>query len=107
MTEATLLLRDLPLGSVSLVELDSEPIAVAHTEEGVFAIADTCSHAEVSLAEGELRGCLLECWMHGSAFDVRTGVPTTPPAIQPVKTYHVQITGEGDSAVVHVTEKDA
>lgn len=107
MTEATLALSQLPLGKVAVVDLAGEPVAVAHTAEGIFAIADTCSHAEVSLAEGELSGCLLECWMHGSAFDLRTGEPTTPPAIRPVETFNVKVVGSGADAVIHVTPKEA
>ena len=107
MSSATLVAANLPIGAVKLVHLDDEPVAVAHTEDGVFAIADTCSHAEVSLSEGELSGCLLECWLHGSAFDVRTGMPTSPPANRPVKTYAVTIEGEGDNAVYRVSEKES
>lgn len=107
MSEATLALSQLPLGKVAVVDLDGEPVAVAHTTEGIFAIADTCSHAEVSLAEGELAGCLLECWMHGSAFDVRTGEPTSPPAIRPVATFNVNVVGSGADAIIHVTPKEA
>lgn len=95
-------LSDLAVGQVIKFDLDGLDIAVAHTPEGVFAIEDTCSHAEVSLAEGELNGCFLECWMHGSAFDMRTGVPSTPPAIKPVSTFPVVIKGEGQDAVIAI-----
>jgi 3-phenylpropionate/trans-cinnamate dioxygenase ferredoxin subunit len=95
-------LSDLPLGSVIKFDADGLDVAIAHTEEGVFAIEDTCSHAEVSLAEGELNGCFLECWMHGSAFDLRTGIPKTPPAIKSVETFPVMIQGEGQDAVITI-----
>jgi len=107
MSNAQLLLADLPIGSVRVVEVAGEPVAVANTDQGVFAIADTCSHAEVSLAEGELNGCLLECWMHGSAFDLRTGQPTSPPAVRPVATYHVSVVGEGADAIINISPKEA
>ncbi len=95
-------LSEIPLGSVKAFELDYDTIAVAHTAEGIFAISDVCSHAEVSLSEGELSGCMLECWMHGSAFDVRTGVPSGPPANRPVATYPVRIVGETENATIEV-----
>lgn len=99
---AVLPLHDLPVGSVCKVEVEGREIALANTVEGVFAIDDVCSHAEVSLSEGELNGCMLECWMHGSAFDMRTGIPQTPPANQPVQTFPVIIQGEGDDAVIAI-----
>ena len=40
----------------------------------------------------------MECWLHGSCFDVRTGEPTGPPATVPVPTYPVKI--EGDDVYV-------
>ena len=66
-------------------------IALIHTEGAVYAINDTCSHGQVSLAEGEVEGCLLECWLHGSQFDLRTGKPVSLPAIDPVPVYPVKV----------------
>jgi len=43
------------------------------------------------LSEGEVEGCLLECWLHGSQFDLRTGKPVSLPAIDPVPVYPVKI----------------
>lgn len=77
-------------------------IVVARTDEGVYAINDRCSHADVSLADGEVDGCAIECWLHGSAFDLRTGVPLSLPAIEPVPTYAVRIAGDADAAAVEV-----
>jgi len=80
---------EIPLGSVRRFEVAGLAIAVAHTDEGIYALEDRCSHADVALSEGELEGCLLECWLHGSAFDVRTGIPQSLPALTPVKTFPV------------------
>ena len=62
----------------------SRSCAAART---VFALNDVCSHAEVSLSEGEVYDGTIECWLHGSCFDLRTGKPTNPPATQPVAAY--------------------
>ena len=53
----------------------------------VHAIHDICSHADVALSEGEVDGCTIECWLHGSRFDLRTGEPTGPPAVSAVPVY--------------------
>ena len=60
------------------------------------------SAAAVSLAEGELDGCTLECWLHGSRFDLLTGDPSGPPATVPVAVHHVTI--EGDDVYVALKE---
>jgi len=72
-----------------------QPIALVHLLGEWFAIGDTCSHADVSLSEGEvvIEDCALECWKHGSAFDLRTGQPLTLPATQPVPRYEVVVAG--------------
>ncbi len=77
-------------------------IAVVRTDEGVFAIDDRCSHADVSLSEGEVDGCAIECWLHGSAFDLRTGAPLSLPAVLPVAVHAVRLGGEGDSATIEI-----
>jgi len=91
--------QDLPPGSALRVELEgpSGPVevAVVRTEEGsIHAINDICSHEQISLADGEVEGCTLECWLHGSKFDLRTGEPLSLPATEPVPVYPVTVDGE-------------
>jgi 3-phenylpropionate/trans-cinnamate dioxygenase ferredoxin subunit len=88
-------LDELPEVGVAAAEVHGKVIAIAHTEDGsVHAVDDTCSHANVSLSEGELEGCTLECWLHGSRFDLRTGDPSGPPATAPVAVYPVKFDGD-------------
>ncbi len=56
------------------------PVAIVRAEGEVFALRDVCSHEEVPLSEGEVYDHTVECWLHGSCFDLRTGKPTGPPA---------------------------
>lgn len=92
---------ELPEVGAAQADVYGQLIALVRTAEGaIYAIDDTCSHANVSLSEGELEGCQLECWLHGSRFDVRTGVPTGLPATEPVATYPVTV--DGDDVVVSV-----
>ncbi|WP_062381350.1 Rieske (2Fe-2S) protein [Demequina pelophila] len=91
---------DLEPGTAMLAELTLEsgadiPVAVVRCDDGGFyAIDDLCTHGEVSLSEGEIDGCMVECWAHGSRFDVRTGEPDELPAMTPVKTYPTRVDGE-------------
>jgi 3-phenylpropionate/trans-cinnamate dioxygenase ferredoxin subunit len=71
------------------IDLDGTPVCVTRIGDEVFAIADTCSHSDASLSEGELTDFKIECWLHGAEFDLRTGEVVTPPASIPVETFEV------------------
>ena len=84
-------LSDLPVEGVIGVEVEGEPVAVARAEGKVYALRDVCSHAEVPLSEGEIYDHTVECWLHGSCFDLRSGKPTGPPATKPLATYQIRV----------------
>ena len=71
------------------VDVEGVKVCVARVGDEVFAISDICSHAEANLSEGEYKGYVIECWLHGAEFDLRTGEAITLPAVAPVKTYKV------------------
>ena len=91
-------LTDLPEEGAIRVVLEGVPICLARSEGEVFAISDVCSHADVSLSEGDVEDGHVECWLHGSRFDLRTGAPIGLPATRPVATYPVTV--EGDDVYV-------
>lgn len=71
------------------------PVAVVRDESGTYhAISDICSHGQVNLSDGEVEESTIECWLHGSTFDLRTGKPLTLPATQPVPVYTVSVAGD-------------
>jgi 3-phenylpropionate/trans-cinnamate dioxygenase ferredoxin subunit len=88
-------LDELPeVGAIQVI-IAGEMIAIVRDEQGdVHALADMCTHATVPLSEGEVDDCTIECWLHGSRFDLRTGEPTGLPAITPVDVYPVTIDGD-------------
>ncbi|WP_329102119.1 non-heme iron oxygenase ferredoxin subunit [Micromonospora sp. NBC_01699] len=91
---------EVPKGAVVRAEIDGTEIALVHADDDAFyAIRDECSHAAVALSEGELDGCTLECWLHGSRFDLRTGAPSGLPATEPVPVYPVEVR-DGDVFVI-------
>ncbi|MFC6285143.1 non-heme iron oxygenase ferredoxin subunit [Nocardioides sp. GCM10027113] len=73
---------------VTVGDLD---LAIAREGEEYFAVQDLCSHAAVALSEGDVADCSIECWLHGSRFDLRTGKPIGPPATEPVSTFPVEV----------------
>jgi 3-phenylpropionate/trans-cinnamate dioxygenase ferredoxin subunit len=98
-------LGELPDVGAAAADIDGRVISIIRTEDGtVYAVDDTCTHAEVSLSEGEVDGCQIECWLHGSRFDLRTGEPSGPPATVPIATHHVKI--EGDEVYVALTDQN-
>ena len=66
-------------------------VVVARDGDEVFALQNECSHAAVALSEGEVADCQIECWLHGSMFDLRTGKPTTLPATEPIATFPLAV----------------
>ena len=91
---------DVASGSVAAVDVDGAGLAVVRDGDDWYAIDDECSHAAIPLSEGDVEGCEIECWLHGSRFDLRTGKPTGPPATEPVPVYAVRV--EGDDVLVDV-----
>jgi 3-phenylpropionate/trans-cinnamate dioxygenase ferredoxin subunit len=93
-------LTDVPDEGVIPVEVGGVEVAVVKSCGQVFAVRDECSHAQIQLSEGEVEDCEIECWLHGSRFDLRTGEPTSLPAYEPVPVYPVRI--DGDDVLVDV-----
>lgn len=96
-------LGDLDEDTPLRVEVGGTQVAVVRTEGEVFAVNDICSHANVSLSEGEVEDHQIECWLHGSTFDLRTGKPSGLPATRPIPVYPVKIEGDGPGAAVLVS----
>jgi 3-phenylpropionate/trans-cinnamate dioxygenase ferredoxin subunit len=88
---------DIPPGCAARVEIDGVPVAIFNVEGSYYALDDTCSHAEASLSEGDLdiERCVIECPLHGSSFDLRTGDPLSLPAVEPVRAHRVETTADG------------
>lgn len=84
-------LETLPRDRGVRVAIGDERIALFRIGDEVFAVGDRCSHAEASLAEGEVFDYEVECPRHGSEFDLRTGKPLSLPATKPVPTYEVVV----------------
>ena len=80
-------------GKPIAIDLDGVAVCVAKVGDEVFAVADTCTHSEASLSEGEIIGTKIECWLHGAEFDLRTGEALTPPATESLKSFKVKRNG--------------
>lgn len=91
---------ELSAGTPLPVSVGETKVALVRDGEDFYAIHDECSHQAVPLSDGDVEGCFIECFLHGSRFDMRTGKPTSLPAFEPVPVYPVRI--EGDDVLVDV-----
>jgi 3-phenylpropionate/trans-cinnamate dioxygenase ferredoxin subunit len=94
-------LDDVVEGKALGLVIDEVDVALVRDGENVYAISDWCSHAQVPLSDGDVEGCEIECYLHGSRFDVRTGEALNLPATEPVPTYPTKI--EGDTVWVDLS----
>lgn len=97
---ADLELDQLQPGKPVKLEKEGKSICVTRIGDEVFAIDDTCTHAEASLTEGDVSGFTIECWLHGAEFDLRTGEAITLPATTALATYPVTI--DANSVTVEI-----
>jgi 3-phenylpropionate/trans-cinnamate dioxygenase ferredoxin subunit len=86
---------DLAVGEARRFDVGDHRLAIVRGHDCWFAINDKCSHADFSLAEGDvdLDDCTIECWKHGSFFSLTTGAAETLPATRPVTVYPVVVEG--------------
>ncbi len=94
--------EDLTPGQARRFEVDGLGICLVRCEDGFHAVADTCSHENYSLAEGEVDPARaeIECWKHGSLFSLATGEPLTLPATLPVAVFEVVVEADEVSVVL-------
>lgn len=96
-------LSELEVNKALRVVLDGTAIAIVKdADETIHALGDTCSHGQISLAEGFVEDGTIECWAHGSAFSLKTGVPLNLPAFEPVPVFDVHV--ENDEVFIDPTQ---
>ena len=93
-------LDELVSGEARRFDVDGRQVAVVRIDDDVYAIGDTCSHADVSLSEGDVLSeeREIECWKHGSTFSLLDGAPQSLPAVRPVPVYRARVE-DGDVIV--------
>lgn len=91
-------------GKPSPMTIDHLALVLVRVGDDVYCLRDECSHRDVPLSEGDVESCAIECYLHGSQFDLRTGEALNPPATSPVATYPVRI--EGDEVLVDLTPSE-
>jgi len=96
---------DIGPGEMAYVEVgpDEEPVCLINLDGEFYALNDCCTHEEASLSDGEIIGDEIECPLHGGAYEIRTGMPTSFPVVIRATTYKVRV--EGDEIQIALKEK--
>lgn len=84
---------DLSSGETMRIEIGNAYIALFNVRGALYAIDDACSHAAGSLSDGDVdpTRCAVECPLHFSCFDLRTGRALNPPAEGRIPVYPVEV----------------
>ncbi|MBM3691395.1 MAG: non-heme iron oxygenase ferredoxin subunit [Actinobacteria bacterium] len=86
--------NELELNKPVSIDIDGDPVMLVKTEQGIFALSDVCSHAEVALSEGSVQDGKVECWLHGAQFDLASGAAVCLPATKSVPSFPTRISNE-------------
>ncbi len=84
-------------GEAKSYQVGDLKIVVCNINGEYFAVDDVCSHDDGELVSGVgklVDACQLECPRHGARFDVKSGKATRMPAVAPIKTYKVKVSGD-------------
>ncbi len=92
-------------GAMRCFEVAGRRILLANVGGRLYAVDDTCTHEEASLATGVLKGEHVKCPLHNSRFDLRTGAALEEPAEEPLRTYPVR--EEGGRVLIGVPAEGA
>jgi 3-phenylpropionate/trans-cinnamate dioxygenase ferredoxin subunit len=85
---------DVPPGTTKVCEVADRCLAICNVNGEFYAIDDICTHDDAPLDQGDLDGYEIECPRHGARFDIRTGAVTDLPAVIPIDTFPVRISGD-------------
>src|SRR4051794_6747535 len=89
-------IHDIPAQKMRAFIYEGQRITIYHVGDQFYATTDICSHAYAELSAGELDtdDCAVECPLHGSRFDIRSGAALSLPAFEPIATYRVRLEGQ-------------
>ena len=83
----------LTAGKPIQVDVDGKQVCVARVGDEVFAVSNICTHSHAELSDGEVKCFVIECWLHGADFDLRSGAAVTLPATEALETFQVDRSG--------------
>ncbi len=85
---------DIPPGEKKLLHIGDAWILLVNLEGTYLAVDGKCTHSSVVLSQGKIQGDYLECPLHKSVFNLRTGFVISPPALRNLAVYSIRIAGD-------------
>ena len=73
--------------------MDGKPVCLTRVGDEAFAVSNVCTHSYAELSEGDVKDFVIECWLHGAEFDLRTGAALSLPATEALETFLVERDG--------------
>ena len=87
-------LSEIAVDAVLGVDVDGSRVALYRLANEVFATAGICTHAMALLSDGFVEDGNIECPLHQSQFDIRSGKALCAPATEDLRTYAVKLDGD-------------
>jgi 3-phenylpropionate/trans-cinnamate dioxygenase ferredoxin subunit len=80
----------IPEGAGIAVQIGGRSVALFRRGGSLFALDNVCPHAGAALARGRVRDGMVQCPLHGSRFDLRTGECRNPTGVRSVVAHAVR-----------------
>ena len=96
-------LSEIAVDAVLGVDVDGSPVALYRMANEVFATAGICTHAMALLSDGFVEDGKIECPLHQSQFDIRSGKAMCAPATEDLRTYAVKL--DGDEVLIDMEQQ--
>ena len=85
--------EDLAHGTMKAVEAGDRNLALYNVAGQFHATDNECTHAYAMLTDGQIDGEVIECPLHGGAFEIKTGKGLGAPIFCDLKTYPTRVSG--------------
>lgn len=89
--QRVLAVAELPPGTKKAVQVDGRCVLICNANAQLYAISNTCTHADKPLERGRMSASWIACPAHGARFELATGRALNPPAVKPIATYPVRV----------------
>lgn len=85
---------DVAPGSMVKAEVADKNVAIYNLGGTFYATDNECTHAYALLTDGTMDGDVIECPLHGGAFEIKTGKGLGAPIFCDLKCYPARVSGD-------------
>ncbi|MDH5402938.1 MAG: Rieske 2Fe-2S domain-containing protein [Candidatus Heimdallarchaeota archaeon] len=84
-------IEDIPDDKLMPVNIEGEELMVVKIDGKYIVSSRICSHKYYDLTKGHFADGYVTCMLHTSIFEVESGEPQNPPAIETLQTYETLV----------------